>query len=86
MNFKGILLSDSGQSIKNTVKFLLYDIMKKRNSRDSVKKKERKKKALVSRGLRDMVMDRIGEELGGESVGRSEGWGYITVKLFCMTL
>ena len=44
MNFKGILLSDSRQSIKNTVKFLLYDIMKKRNSRDSVKKKERKKK------------------------------------------
>lgn len=43
MNFKGILLSDRGQSIKNTVKFLLYDTMKKRNSRDSVKRTDRKK-------------------------------------------
>lgn len=84
MNLKGILLSDRGQSIKGTVKFLLYDIMKKRNSRDSVKKK--KKKALISRGLRVMGMDGIGEELGGEGVGRNEGWGFITVKLFCMTL
>ena len=40
MNLKGILLNDRCQSIKGTVKFLLYDITKKRNSRDSVKKKE----------------------------------------------
>ena len=33
-----------------------------------------------------MGMDGIGEELGGEGVGRSEGWEFITVKLFCMTL
>ena len=33
-----------------------------------------------------MGMDGIGEELGGEGVGRSEGGEFITVKLFCMTL
>ena len=83
MNLKGILLSDRGQSVKGTGKFVLYDIIKKRKSRDSVKKK---KKSLFSRGLRDMGMDGIGEEQRGEGVGRSGRWGFITVKLFCVTL
>ena len=43
MNLKGILLSDRGQSVKGTGKFVLYDIIKKRKSRDSVKKKKKKK-------------------------------------------
>ena len=41
MNLKGILLSDRGQSVKGTGKFVLYDIIKKRKSRDSVKKKKK---------------------------------------------
>lgn len=85
MNFKGILLSDRGQSIKNTVKFLLYDIMKRETLGTVFKRKKEKKKALVSRGLRDMGMDGIGEELG-ERVWAGVRVGFITVELFCMTL